>query len=113
MKSDDYGFSSLHFICKMKDSLLVKHNIDFQRSTQSNFNLEFDLSTIITSPGDVLEYYFEVKDNDRVNGPKTSSSKKQFLKIPDREKSKKISKAKRLRREKSFRSLQKKMISLN
>ena len=111
--SDDYGFSSLQFICKKKDSLLVKHNIDFQRATQSSFNLEFDLSTINTRPGEVLEYYFEVKDNDRVNGPKTTSSKKLFLKIPSREKLKEMSKTKRLRREQSFGSLKKKMISLN
>ena len=111
--SDDYGFSALNFICKAKDSLLVKSDVIFENAAQSSFNLEFDLSTINTQPGDLLEYYFVVKDNDQINGPKESSSKKLFIRIPSKKKIKELEKMKSLRREKSFSSLQKKMIGLN
>ena len=82
--SDDYGFSALNFICKVKDSLLVKCDVSFEKTAQSSFGLDFDLSTINTQPGDLLEYYFVVKDNDQVNGPKESSSKKLFIRIPSK-----------------------------
>tara|TARA_B100000035_G_C21033734_1_gene569765 strand:+ start:542 stop:3844 length:3303 start_codon:yes stop_codon:yes gene_type:complete len=111
--SDDYGFSALNLICKVKDSLLVKRDVAFENAASSSFSLEFDLSTINIQPGDLLEYYFVVKDNDQVNGPKESSSKKLFIKIPSKKKIKELKKMRSLRREQSFSSLQKKMISLN
>ena len=68
--SDDYGFSALNFICKVKDSLIVKRDVVFENAASSRFSLEFDLSTINIQPGDLLEYYFVVKDNDH-NGQRS------------------------------------------
>ena len=111
--SDDYGFSSLKFICKVKDSVLVKYDLNFERGAHSNFYMEFNFSSIDTQPGDMVEYFFIVKDNDQVNGPKSTSSKKLFIKIPSKRKIKELAKIRSLKLEQSFSSLQKKMISLS
>lgn len=111
--SDDYGFSSLKFICKTRDSLLLNQDVFFEEGIQSSFNLGFNFSKINPQPGDMIEYYFVVKDNDQINGPKKSYSKKLFVKIPSKEKIKELEKIKSLNREQSFSSLQKKMISLS
>ena len=110
--SDDYGFSALNFICKVKDSLLVKRDVVFENAASSRFSLEFDLSTINIQPGDLLEYYFVVKDNDQSMGQRSLHLKSCLLRF-HLKKIKELKKMRSLRREQSFSSLQKKMISLN
>ncbi len=89
MISDDYGFNKLTFKYKNKDSKTITSlpvNIDKNILTQEYF-YSFDFNTIkdITD----VEYYFEVYDNDAVNGSKsTKTSSYTFHKLTDDEISK-------------------------
>jgi len=77
--ADDYGFSSLKFIYKMMEngkvisvqskSIPIKNN-----QVENTFFYLWNLNTTSLKPGQVLEYYFEVADNDGVNGAKVSKS---------------------------------------
>ena len=89
---DDYGFSRLEFHYKIKTqndslpkSLLEqKQLIDIQRySTQDQFYHYWDIGKLGVSPGDEIEYYFEVFDNDGVVGPKGQRSQIKVYKTPD------------------------------
>ena len=68
--SDDYGFTSLSFLCKNKDSVVFEKQIDFEKGSRSVFSLGIDFKALGIKDGEGLEYYFVVKDNDAVNGPK-------------------------------------------
>ncbi len=92
---DDYGFSRLTFnIKKMKaddkkDSLLNKiitHSVPIEKYLiPQQYYYHFDMSSISVNPGDEIEYYFEVWDNDGVNGAKSSLSQKAFFKVPSKQ----------------------------
>ena len=43
------------------------------------FSIFWDLAELGLEPGDAVEYYFEVWDNDGVNGSKSTKSEKQNL----------------------------------
>jgi hypothetical protein len=90
---DDYGFSKLTFnyrYLKREDSLstdvskkIISKNIIISNSiTQQDFYYYWDLNTVDISPGDEVEYYFEVWDNDGVNGSKSARSEKLIYKVP-------------------------------
>ncbi len=88
---DDYGFTRLVFKCThySQDSTgkaIVKNNeqiinIDKQQITQPYFYY-FDASRFNTLPGDKIEYYFEVWDNDGVNGAKSAKTQMMEFKAP-------------------------------
>ena len=74
---DDHGFSSLRFIYTLRENGIAKKtvqtNIPFKANQQQNaFFYFWNLSNIDVKPGQTLEYYIEVADNDGVNGPKKS-----------------------------------------
>ena len=78
---DDYGFSGLKFVYSVYDvnnSLLEQNKtIDIQidkNSTIQGFYYSFDAGALGLTPGYSMEYYFEVKDNDGVNGAKASKT---------------------------------------
>lgn len=78
---DDYGFSSLRFVyTKLNASgeIIARNqvlNIDIQHNTTiQDFYYYFDAGMMGMQPGDKLEYHFEVRDNDGVNGAKMSKS---------------------------------------
>jgi len=88
--SDDYGFSSLTFNYKVVEgegensqenavSRKIKINGDFN---QDQFYHFWDISEIMLRPGDYIEYYFSVWDNDAVNGAKSARTKAQRFKAP-------------------------------
>ena len=89
--TDDYGFTRLQFRYKFtKSGDSAKMRMPEQRQNlpvasgkflQSFYHF-FDLSTLNVGPGDELEYYFEVWDNDGVNGSKSARSQKLFFKAP-------------------------------
>ena len=60
--------------------------------TSSNFYHFFDLSSLGLDPGDVVDYYFEVWDNDEINGPKSNKTQLQIYKAPTESELNKISK---------------------
>lgn len=80
MISDDYGFADLSFVGELKDAggvLKTKKTfkIPFNRGSKiSSFFHDLNLEDVGASPGDKYVYYFMVRDNDGVNGPKTSRS---------------------------------------
>lgn len=77
--TDDYGFSSLKFKYNVKQDgkvinsqskvIPIKNN-----QTENSFFYLWNLNTIDLKPGQVLEYFFEVADNDGVNGAKIARS---------------------------------------
>jgi len=75
--SDDYGISRLlfHYTITHADGSEeepVAEPIAVVRSTESRFQHVWELDKLSLSPGDELRYYFEVWDNDAVNGAKSS-----------------------------------------
>jgi hypothetical protein len=92
---DDYGFSKLSFNYRFvsnNDSAVTDNYkkittnstaIGFNKAlTQTYFFHYWDLNTIGVSPGDQIEYYFEVWDNDGVSGSKSTRSDKKIFKAP-------------------------------
>ncbi len=81
--ADDYGFTELRFhytvMPEVENAPSVTESIDipFDRSkTLIDFTHYIDIAALELLPGDRLEYYFEVWDNDGVNGRKSSKSQK-------------------------------------
>jgi hypothetical protein len=88
---DDYGFSKLAFIYRIysaSDSSAkagVTHKIDLgiaKNTLHQPFYFYWDMDTLMLWPGQQIEYYFEVWDNDEVNGNKGTKSTMMYYKIP-------------------------------
>ncbi|GIV26850.1 MAG: ATPase [Bacteroidia bacterium] len=80
---DDYGFTKLEFVAIVytKDSsdkdlqIPIKSKIPIAQTTTQSFQYFLDHTQFPDlKPGDKMEYYFEVFDNDGVNGPKKTRS---------------------------------------
>ena len=89
--SDDYGFSQLRLfyrITKSGDkggkfkSIAIPISID--QSIQ-NYYYQLDLNELNLQPGDKLDYFAQVWDNDGVNGAKSAKTTPKQFKIPSRE----------------------------
>lgn len=76
--SDDYGFSSLKMIInytKANDSAKVRTiSLPINQNLQQSFYHYFDFNDLSIKPGSELFYYFEIADNDGVNGVKKTKS---------------------------------------
>lgn len=77
--ADDYGLSKLEFVYSIKDEKgNVKENkrqpLPLNNKAFSDFSLQVDFSKYALTPGDKMDYYFEVWDNDGVNGAKSTKS---------------------------------------
>lgn len=77
--ADDYGFSNLSFNYRIiekdgKISGLKARKLTFNPGKTYNFRYLLDTKNLELQPGQILKYYFEVKDNDGINGPKSSTS---------------------------------------
>lgn len=81
--NDDYGFSNLNFRMKIdgkRDSVIslpLNKNILLQQ-----FFYAFDFSELKDSAS-FIEYYFDISDNDVINGPKISSSQVLTFRFPN------------------------------
>lgn len=73
--SDDYGFSRLSVVYYPKDNLkqAKRANLSFKQGVYDKFVFAFPSNLSIT-PGIPYEYYFEVSDNDAINGFKSVKS---------------------------------------
>lgn len=87
--NDDHGFTKLNFnyrILSANTANGVKtqnKSIAFDKNgIQSNFYYSWNASESGALPGDQIEYYFEVFDNDGVNGPKSAKSSIKTMKLP-------------------------------
>jgi hypothetical protein len=111
--SDDYGFHSLKFFCLRNDSVIYSELLNYSGANRAVFNFEYDFEELSLQSGDLVRYFFAVKDNDGINGPKEVLSKSMFLKIPTKQRQKEIRKIKSLANNQSFSSLQKKLQNFN
>ncbi|RYY37712.1 MAG: hypothetical protein EOP46_01620 [Sphingobacteriaceae bacterium] len=80
---DDHGFSGLNFHYRVGNKSFVKMVKADLSGTESGFFYFWSLKQLGIKPGDQVTYFFEVADNDGVNGPKTSRSAERTLNIPD------------------------------
>jgi len=87
---DDHGFSSLTFNYKVGDPADKANLKSYTRQvkadlgqTQAGFFYYWSLKDVGIKPGDQVTYYFEVADNDGVNGPKKVRSPEHSLHIPN------------------------------
>jgi hypothetical protein len=78
---DDYGFSRLTFNYTVSyngdttQKLSKVDNLEFNKTiNQQQFYYSFDLSSVIKNPGDQMDFYFEVCDNDGIHGAKCARS---------------------------------------
>lgn len=86
--ADDYGFSKLlyHFVVENKDRQSFAKKININKSeTRSSFYYSVDLDTLEIYPGDEVKSYFEIWDNDGINGSKSKRSEIFMISIPTRE----------------------------
>jgi hypothetical protein len=83
---DDYGFRRLTFYSKKLNSDTAKASvIDIPYSinlTSGHFFHYWDLTKLDIQAGDEIEYFFEVWDNDGVNGSKSARTQKMVFKAP-------------------------------
>ena len=87
--SDDYGFHSLKLFYKSSnpDSLAwIGKNLQIDPSvTNQYFSYNFNLIDMGLKPGEGLNYYFEVRDNDALHGFKKTISIKGYVELPSNE----------------------------
>lgn len=88
---DDYGFSKLTFNYRLvsaddeveANGKVISENIAINKKANKDQFFHFwDLDLIDVKPGDKVEYYFEVWDNDGVAGAKSSRSKTETYNAP-------------------------------
>lgn len=87
--SDDYGLSALNFHYKVlksddksREGKAYKLPVNFNRgATKSNFLYLWPLKQLGIKAGEELQYYFDLADNDGVNGPKYTQSAKLYYKL--------------------------------
>ena len=75
--TDDYGFTRLTFNCKVKEPIeknVVKTVPLDLKQTRSSFFYQFNMDSLGIMPGQDMEVYFEVWDNDGYHGPKSKRS---------------------------------------
>jgi len=85
---DDYGFTrfSLNYaITKPGEKINTFRQIPLAFERGKSFQpyyIQWNIDTLTLDPGDELRYYFQVWDNDRVNGPKSTRSALMYFRIP-------------------------------
>ena len=75
--ADDYGFTKLTFNCLIKQPVerSIVLPVPFDRSqTRTSFFYHFNMDSLGVMPGQNLEVFFEVWDNDGFHGPKSKRS---------------------------------------
>ena len=75
--TDDYGFSKLTFNCIVKEPIeknIVKTVPLDLKQTRSSFFYQFNMDSLGIMPGQNMEVYFVVWDNDGFHGPKSKRS---------------------------------------
>lgn len=85
---DDYGFSRLNFVIvktNVSDTSIKETNtlpVSITSDPSQEFYYSIDISTLSLNPGDHIKYYFEVWDNDGVNGSKSTKSQTFEVQVP-------------------------------
>ena len=84
---DDYGISNLTFNYQItnedqKQEDPVSFPLTLKHRTQFQYDYTFDIKDLSLKPGQQLSYYFEVFDNDAINGSKSSRTGLMTFKKP-------------------------------
>ncbi|UCD16689.1 MAG: hypothetical protein JSV44_09535 [Candidatus Zixiibacteriota bacterium] len=89
--SDDYGFSSLvlkyrHVSggAKGEENVAVLHFSD-NIKTEGEISFSWDVEPLGLMPSDYIIYQFELADNDRISGPKITTSRAYIARLPSLE----------------------------
>ncbi len=84
--SDDYGLLNLSFnyTVNREGGKAVEETFKLAKPSgnQIRFNHVFDLNSLELKPGDEVTYFFEVFDNDEVNGSKSARSNIMVFSVP-------------------------------
>lgn len=85
--SDDYGLQNLTFnyqIKKVKGGQLPMNTVKIEKPAgkQAQYEYNWDIRNLNLEPGDEVTYYFEVFDNDGVNGSKSARTGLMQYKMP-------------------------------
>ena len=81
---DDYGFHKLYFVYQIDENEFKKKEIPISKNTiEQGFEYFFDEQTLLEETGrKTLAYFFEIKDNDALNGFKSTRSPQKQLQKP-------------------------------
>ncbi len=94
--TDDYGFSNLVFTYTIRHGKTVRkvtRKLPVGPGNSQRFFHSWKLDRSQVKPGDAVEYYFEVADNDAVNGPKKVRSASQIIQVETEEQQRETLKA--------------------
>jgi len=85
--SDDYGLLNLTFnyqVKKVKGGQMPMNTVKIEKQAgkQVNYQYTWDLRNLDLEPGDEVTYYFEIFDNDGVNGSKSARTNLMQYKMP-------------------------------
>lgn len=85
--SDDYGLQNLTFnyqVKKVKGGQLPMNTVKIEKPAgkQVQYNYSWDIRDLQLEPGDEVQYYFEVFDNDGVTGSKSARTGLMQYKVP-------------------------------
>jgi hypothetical protein len=74
---DDYGIRTLSFQYEVLDARgkikdIQTRGLDIPHPTQFSYTHSFDIESVGLQPGEQVQYYFEVHDNDAIHGSKKS-----------------------------------------
>ncbi len=86
--ADDYGFTKLlyHFEVDGKPNQSFVKNIPIdKKNTRTSFYYSIDIDTLTLYRGDEIKAYFEIFDNDGINGPKSKRSEVFYFMLPTTE----------------------------
>jgi hypothetical protein len=75
--TDDYGFTKLNFNCLVKEPIEKKivRSVPLDlKQTRTSFFYHFNMDSLGIMPGQNMEVFFEVWDNDGFHGPKSKRS---------------------------------------
>ncbi len=84
MIEDDFGFSGLRFFYRVMDQRQISQGVDVPFLDEAididpglrnqSFHHHFDMQSVYVQPGETVELFFEVYDNDPLSGPKSARS---------------------------------------
>ena len=85
--SDDYGLNNLTFNYQIKKEKggqmpMNTFKIDKTAGKQTAYQYAWDLANLDLAPGDEINYYFEIFDNDAVNGAKSARTQVMQYRVP-------------------------------
>lgn len=84
--TDDYGLKNLSFNYRISSSksqgTLQSNALPMDAGKNTSFDYTFDMMDLELKPGDEVTYYFEVWDNDGVNGSKSAKTNVMKFEVP-------------------------------